>query len=93
MTGLRALVAQFRRDEDKARRASDRPVADTLLDCAEDLEAALGKPPKWSYISDNILGNLHVAAAWITEHHPEWDVVTMHFSGSATVVVYREEQL
>ena len=46
---------------------------------------------KWRYLSENIAGNLHQAAHWITEHHPEWDIVTLDFSGgNYTVVVYRE---
>lgn len=46
---------------------------------------------KWRYLSENVPGNLHAAADWITGNHPEWDVVTMAFNGgNYTVVVYRE---
>lgn len=45
---------------------------------------------KWRYHSENIPGNLHAAVIFINAYHPEWDVVAMSFSGSATVVVWRE---
>jgi hypothetical protein len=45
---------------------------------------------RWHYHSFNVPGNFHQAAHWITENHPEWDVVAMHFNGgNYTVVVHR----
>jgi len=45
---------------------------------------------KWSYFSENLGGNLHVAADYIDKYHPEWDVVAMEsIGGQSTVVVYR----
>lgn len=37
--------------------------------------------------------DLHAAAAWVTEAHPEWDVVTMvqTYTGRYTVVIHRKE--
>lgn len=47
---------------------------------------------RWQYKSENLGGNLHSAAAWISQHHPEWDVVAMDCTaGYNTVVVYRIE--
>lgn len=47
----------------------------------------------WDYLSTNLPGNLHDAARHINEHHPDWDVVAMHFNGGHhTVVVYRIER-
>lgn len=47
----------------------------------------------WIYSSQNIPGNLHEAALWLTCNHPEWDVVAMSFNGGGyTVVVYRIEE-
>jgi hypothetical protein len=46
---------------------------------------------RWYYGSHNQPGNLHEVAAWLTEFHPEWDVVAMHYVGSLTVIVYRLE--
>lgn len=46
---------------------------------------------KWHYHSENLGGNLHSAAQYISEQHPEWDVVAMSFNGgNYTVVVWRE---
>lgn len=44
---------------------------------------------KWVYKSENLGGNLHDAARYITERHPDWDVVTMSHGTYHTVVVYR----
>lgn len=48
---------------------------------------------KWKYHSENFNGNLHAAAKYISDNHPEWDVVAMHMisSGMSCVVVWREE--
>jgi hypothetical protein len=47
--------------------------------------------PRWRYKSENLAGNLHVAATYINEKHPEWDVVALEYNGGHhTVVVFRE---
>jgi hypothetical protein len=46
---------------------------------------------KWKYHSENIGGNLHGAAKYISDNHPEWDVVAMDHHNMNTVVVWREE--
>ena len=52
---------------------------------------------RWTYGSENVLGNVHDAARYINEKHPEWDVVFMSpdgengTPGSVTAVVYRIE--
>lgn len=49
------------------------------------------KPRRWRYESKNIVGNLHDAAKWVSERHPEWDVVSFScpVSASLTIVVHR----
>lgn len=45
---------------------------------------------RWKYESTNLPGNFHSAALWISNNHPEWDVIAMDFNGGHyTVVVYR----
>ena len=44
---------------------------------------------KWRYTSVNIGGDFHDAASYITERHPDWDVVAMAPSTYYTIVVYR----
>ena len=45
---------------------------------------------KWQYKSENLGGNLHAAANFISKYHPHWDVVTMSSSkGLNTIVVHR----
>ena len=45
---------------------------------------------KWTYHAETLPGNFHSAVAYINEHHPEWDVITMDFNGgNYTIVVYR----
>lgn len=45
---------------------------------------------KWTYRSENVPGNVHQAAYWVSTNHPEWDVVAMSFNdGLYTTVVYR----
>jgi hypothetical protein len=51
----------------------------------------MGNQMKWKYHSENLGGNLHSAAKFISDNHPEWDVVAMSCSGFNTVVVWREE--
>ncbi len=46
----------------------------------------------WDYKSATVPGNLHDAAHYINEHHPEWDVVTIWSSGRNSVIVYRTER-
>ncbi len=44
----------------------------------------------WHYGSENFAGNLHAAAAQLSEHHADWDVIAMSSNGgNYTVVVYR----
>lgn len=49
------------------------------------------KPRRWRYESKNIVGNLHDAAKWVSERHPEWDVVSFGntCSSSLTIIVHR----
>ena len=50
---------------------------------------------KWIYKSVDFYGNLHETSIWITEKHPEWDVVVMypvvHPAGNYTIIVHRIE--
>jgi hypothetical protein len=49
--------------------------------------------PKWKDISENVSGNLHDVAhylnGYVTEKHPDHEVVAMSSSGYNSVVVYR----
>lgn len=48
---------------------------------------------KWEYKSVNLGGNFHDVARYLTERHPDWDVVAMDCTTyhNHTVVVYRLE--
>lgn len=67
-------------------------AAERKRQVAKELAApASERGPRWRYQSENISGNLHDAARYVTEFHPEWDVVTMHsVGGYNTVIVWRE---
>jgi len=47
---------------------------------------------KYVYFCENFQGNFHAAVAFINEHHPDWDVIAMQFSGNFTQIVYRREE-
>lgn len=42
---------------------------------------------RWTYFVETVRGNFHAAVQQANEHG--WDVVTMQFSGSYTLVVRR----
>jgi hypothetical protein len=54
-----------------------------------DHQDRLALSPRWHYYSENLMGNLHDAAYYITRAHPEWDVIAMSCVTNTTVVVYR----
>jgi len=57
---------------------------------AELAQSEAQRGPRWRYHSENLAGNLHDAAKYISEYHPEWDVVAMDYSNHNCVVVWRE---
>jgi hypothetical protein len=54
-------------------------------------ELDFGQRRAWKYHSENLAGNFHDAAHYISSHHSDWDVVAMQFTGNYTIVVWREE--
>ena len=43
----------------------------------------------WQYKTHTIPGNLHDAAVYLTENHPNWDVVEAERVGHYTLILYR----
>lgn len=45
---------------------------------------------KWVYRAMTVAGNIFEAVHFVSEFHPEWDVIAMEFNGGGyTVIVYR----